>query len=166
MLNPMNTTIVNKDEPSNQALQPSTLRIACRCSDSDKESLVRNAALLGVNQSSLIRALVRTPIEIQRLCVEATRDTTAMLLVDTVSVAQGVNQIRRAGYNIDYTLHALNTLLAKPGLSDERKIALLHQTSDNSLAAAKHFMATREHFCRLSKLAAFELDLSRQARFR
>lgn len=145
---------------------PSTLRIACRCDERDKAMLVRNAALLGVGQSALIRALVRTPIALQRICLEAPSDNPPLLLVDTVTLSQGVNQIRRAGYNVDYTLHALNTLLAKPSLQEERKLALLQQASDNSLAAAKHFMATRELFAQLNELVAFELSVSRPERFR
>lgn len=138
----------------------------CRCAAREKEQFMRNVALLGTSQSKLIRAFMRTPLSIQRACLESPSDKPFMLMVDTVSLSQGVNQIRRAGYNVDYTLHALNTLLAKPGLREERKLELLQQASDNSLAAAKHFMATREYFCRLSELAAFELELSRPSRCR
>ena len=121
-------------------------RIEVRASSEEKQALVRNAQLLGISQSALIRALIKLPLS---TCRSVVHDEDARLLVDDVTLARCATQLRRAGYNIDYSLHALNTLLAKPSLHDKRKFELLRQASEESMRAAKTYAEIRDTFAAL-----------------
>ena len=111
-------------------------RIEVRVLPEEKQVLLRNSKVLGISQSALIRSLIKLPVETHRSILDA---ETALLLVDDVTLANGVNQLRRAGYNIDHTLHALNTLLAKPSMHEERKFELLKRAVNSSDEAAKQY---------------------------
>lgn len=131
-----------QEAPRHQSLN----RIEVRVSPEEKKTLVRNAKLLGVSQSSLIRSFIGLPIETHRAVKSG---ATPFLLVDTVTLSKCVSQLRRAGYNIDYALHALNTLNAKPSLQEERKLELLTSAARESELAAKHYAETCNLFSSL-----------------
>lgn len=121
-------------------------RIEVRVLPEEKQALLRNSKILGISQSALIRSLIKLPMETHRSILD---EESALLLVDDVTLANGVNQLRRAGYNIDYTLHALNTLLAKPSMHEERKLELLKQAIDCSDAAAREYIEASTAFAAL-----------------
>ncbi len=144
----------------NQDARIKSERIHVRLTDEERIALEENAQALGISNSSYLRLMLSLPLETQRRAVEAyERGEKLVLSLDTTSLEECVNAIRRAGYQLDYALHALNTLSSKPNLSEERQIELLRNANSYATRSSEIFCEANELLETMSLCDRVMLDM-------